>query len=179
MSDLLPPNATPQERALSEATARIGSVPTPVRTVWNPDTCQADALPWLAWAFSVDEWNPAWTEAQKRGAIKNSIAVHKKKGTIGAMRDALTPLGYDLEVTEWFQKEPAGDPYTFGIRINVDQVGLGTEAEYDQVERVAISAKNLRSHLETIEVNATTACVEYFAAKVLSGEIVNIDAEPD
>ena len=51
MNSLLPRNATGAERAIEGATARVGAVPTPFRDLWNPDTCPAALLPWLAWAY--------------------------------------------------------------------------------------------------------------------------------
>lgn len=92
MSDLFPPNATAQERAISEAIDR--TVPVVVREVWNPDTCPSDLLPWLAWAFSVDEWDSGWSDEVKRAAIAASVSIHRKKGTLWAVRTALENIGY-------------------------------------------------------------------------------------
>lgn len=175
MSDLLPLNATDQERAISEATGR--DVPVVVRETWNPDTCPLALLPWLAWAFNVDTWDASWTEAQKRGVIKNSVAVHKKKGTIGALRAAMDGLGYDVTVTEWFQKTPAGDPYTFRVGLNVEQVGIQSNAALGKIVDVANSVKNLRSYLEGVDIRALTNGGMYYAARCFTGEIVNISAE--
>lgn len=175
MSDLLPLNATDQERAISNAIGR--DVPVVVREVWNPDACPAALLPWLAWAFNVDTWDASWTEAQKRGVIKNSVAVHKQKGTIGALRTALDGLGYDVEVTEWFQKTPAGDPYTFRISMNVEQVSFPSGSVLDKIVDVAKSVKNLRSYLEGVDIRAITRGGQYYAARCIMGEVINISAE--
>lgn len=177
MSDLLPLNATPQERAISLAVGR--DVPTPIRGVWNPDTCPADLLPWLAWSFNLDTWDTNWTDEQKRGAIKSAVSVHKRKGTIGALRAALDALGYDIDVIEWFEKTPAGDPYTFRIDLTVDQVGIPSSAAYDKLVEVANATKNLRSHLEGVDIRGLTRATEYIAAACLMGETVNISAEPN
>lgn len=177
MSDLLPANATEQEIAISEAIDR--PVPLVVREMWNPDTCPANLLPWLAWAFSVDAWDSNWTETQKRGAIKASVAVHERKGTIGALRTALDGLGYDIDVTEWFEKVPMGSPYTFRIDLTVDQVGIPTSDAYDKIIEVAESVKNLRSHLEGVDIRGLTRANEFIAATCFMGETVNIQAEPN
>lgn len=177
MSDLLPPNATDQERALSSAINR--PVPVVVREMWNPDTCPASLLPWLAWSLSVDAWDFQWTDAQKRGAIKASVAVHKRKGTIGALLTALDSLGYDMSVTEWYRKTPMGAPYTFRIDLKVDQVGIPTSAAYERIVEVAQTVKNLRSHLEGVDIRALTRATEYVAARCFMGEVVNISAEPN
>ncbi len=172
---LLPPNASAQERALSNATARIAdSVPVTIREVWNPDTCPAHLLPWLAWGFSLDNWDDKWTEAQKRAAIKSSYQVHKHKGTAGALKNALDALGLNLQVTEWHQMQPAGDPYTFAVRVDVGQAGLPGENAIPTIEGVIDSTKNLRSHLASLNITGTVPGSEYLAAALFCGETVFI-----
>jgi phage tail P2-like protein len=156
MSDvLLPANSSAQERALEGATALIERVPVRVREVWNPDTCPPEVLPWLAWAFSVDDWSPLWDEQQKRQVIKNSIIVHRYKGTIGAVREAIAALGANSQVVEWFQNDPEGTPYTFSLRVDVDQVGASQEF-FDALLDVVMSTKNLRSHLDQSKLYVTS-----------------------
>ena len=100
MADLLPPNATPLEQAWSEAIGqRLDRIEVPLRSLWDPQTCPLPLLPWLAWALSVDAWDPAWDEQTKRRVVSEAIAVHRVKGTTGSLRRALDALGaiYDLE----------------------------------------------------------------------------------
>lgn len=146
MSDLLPYNATEQERALAETTARISDVPVIVREVWNPDTCPSNVLPWLAWAFSVDDWDTNWTDAQKRQVIKESVYSQRIKGTIGAVTRQLAALGYEIQILEWFQQEPEGTPYTFEVYITANQYPL-TQADFQKILQVIDTNKNLRSHM--------------------------------
>jgi phage tail P2-like protein len=94
MNSLLPPNATPQETAIEAATARIAEVPVPNAALWNPATCPAALLPWLAWALSVDDWDGTWPEERQRAVISASVAVHRRKGTRGAVVAALAAAGY-------------------------------------------------------------------------------------
>jgi phage tail P2-like protein len=178
MSDLLPANATGGERALSLAAERAGSVPVRVRDVWDPDTCPANLLAWMAWAFSVDDWDPAWTDAQKRAVIKASIEVHKYKGTIGAVREALAALGVDAQVQEWFAQIPAGAPYTFRILLTAEQTGI-TAGQQQKLLTVLENTKNLRSHLDRIEIIAKTAAgPSVAAASGIGSEIVLTAYEP-
>ncbi|MBZ6381120.1 phage tail protein I [Sphingomonas sanguinis] len=146
MSDLLPPNATSGERALADVAGRVGDVGAPIRDVWNPDTCPPALLAWLAWAFSVDQWDDGWTEAQKRRFIKQSVEIHRHKGTIGAVQDALAALGIEARVQEWFNQTPPGAPYTFRVLLEVDQIGVPQGAVQSLVS-VVERTKNLRSHL--------------------------------
>lgn len=155
MSDLLPWNAAPQERALSEAAGRVSGVDAPLRDLWNPDTCPPALLAWLAWAFSVDQWDANWTDAQKREFIKSSVEVHRYKGTIGAVRDALAALALDAQVQEWFNQAPAGVPFTFRLLLTADQVGIDQSA-LAVLLAVLDRTKNLRSHLSEVELNVRT-----------------------
>jgi phage tail P2-like protein len=146
---LLPLNSTEYERALEGAAARISDVPVLVRESWDPDLCPAALLPWLADAFSVDSWDPTWTEAQKRQTIKDSVFVHRHKGTIGAVKRALAALGFDIRVQEWFNQLPLGASYTFRLLLTADQVGFDQPAVL-HVTDVVNATKNLRSHLTEI-----------------------------
>ena len=67
MSDahLLPPSATHAEVAVSRAMSRLADVEPQCRQMWDPATCPPSHLPWLAWAFSVDEWDSGWTDTQR------------------------------------------------------------------------------------------------------------------
>ena len=78
---LLPPNATPLERALDGAIARVSAIDAPIGTLFDPATIAAAWLPWLAFGLSVDSWDADWTEADKRAAVAGSIALHRTKGT--------------------------------------------------------------------------------------------------
>jgi phage tail P2-like protein len=95
MSDLLPANASPQERAIEASIARIGDVPTAViRDQWDPWACPPELLPWLAWAFNVDEWDAEWPDQAKRQTIADSIELHRRKGSIDSIRRVLRNAGY-------------------------------------------------------------------------------------
>jgi phage tail P2-like protein len=95
LPSLLPQNRTGQEHAIEQTQAgRIAGMDVPVDRLWNPATCPAALLPWLAWALSVDEWDDAWPEETKRRVIADSVTVHRVKGTVGAVRRALAAAGY-------------------------------------------------------------------------------------
>ncbi len=147
-AQLLPPNRTATETALEEVVARH-DVPVRIREVWNADTCPADLLPWLARAVSVDVWEPSWTPEQKRKTIKASLEVHRHKGTIGAVRDALRALGFEAKVQEWFNQIPAGPEYTYRLILEADQIGFSA-SDIDLLMQVVGNTKNLRSHLTEI-----------------------------
>jgi phage tail P2-like protein len=102
---ILPRTAAPIERAVLMAElARIAIVdPTVIVAIWNPATCPAALLPWLAQGVSVDVWSDAWPEAQKRAVIAASPMVHRLKGTLGAVRRALAAFSLESSIVEWWQ----------------------------------------------------------------------------
>lgn len=148
---LLPPNATPQERALEIAPAiGLADIPNPFYTLWNPRTCPPHILPWLAWAFSVDDWRSDWPDEIKRQAIMASPKIHRVKGTIGAVRRALETLGYAIDISEWF--EHGGTPHTFRIAVDVlRSQALGVEISPDliaEIVGVIENVKPVRAHFD-------------------------------
>ena len=167
MSDLLPKNSTPLEMAAAE-TINLSAIEVPIREVWSPDSCRAEMLPWLAWALSVDEWDVTWTEQQKRGAIKTSCRVHQYKGTNGAVKSALESIGFSVSVKEWFAQVPLGSPHTFKLLIAVDQVGYDIGG-LKKLERVVVSSKNLRSHIDSIDITAKSTTNLIVAAAAAAG----------
>lgn len=168
-ASLLPPNASHSERDIEAATARLAVMPVPLRELWNPDTCPLALLPWLAWAYSVDQWDAAWTEAQKREAVKNSLFIHRHKGTLGAVERALSSLGYEVHIVEWFDDNAA--PYTFRIDVKITDTGID-EPMYAAMARLINDAKNVRSHLSNIRIIANAATQLVLAGASSSGEFI-------
>lgn len=149
-SRLLPLNSTPLERALADTMFR--DLPAPLRELMDPERCPAGLLPYLAWAWSVDRWDMNWSEAVKRRAIAASFRIHQHKGTIAALRRVVEPLGYLLEVIEWWETLPPGVPGTFRLRIGVLESGI-TDVMYAEVERLIDDAKPLSRHLIGLDIS--------------------------
>lgn len=173
MSSLLPPNATAQERALAEAAMKLLDIPVPIKTLWDPDTCAAAMLPWLAWSFSLDEWDDNWTDSQKRNAIKSGMTVHRQKGTIGSVKRALAAVGVSAKVQEWFNQSPAGDPYTFKLLLGVSQESL-TVRDLQYILSLVDASKNVRSHLSATQITVSSRAESFVAAASLLGSDMSI-----
>ncbi len=142
MSDLLPPNATKQERGLSESVARITATPVPIANTWSPYRCPVAILPYLAWALSVDEWDSNWSDTRKRDAIAESVEVHRRKGTIGAVKRALQRLNFEVSIDE-----DTGAAYTFRVIADVTHSRLSSWESLSEAEQIALRTKNVRSEL--------------------------------
>ncbi|MEI6418707.1 MAG: phage tail protein I [Sphingomonadales bacterium] len=141
---LLPPNATPQERGLEAATARLGDVPVPVGSLWDPARCPAALLPWLAWALSIDSWSADWPESVKRARIAAAIGIQRRKGTLAGIRAAVAVFGGAVAITEWWQKSPPGIPHTFDVTLSTNASADLVEAAIAEIAR----AKPARSHFD-------------------------------
>ncbi|WP_455928907.1 phage tail protein I [Pseudomonas fluorescens] len=170
---LLPGNSTLLERNAAQALAHIQRVPIPLRQLCNPDTCPLPALPYLAWAFSVDRWDSNWSEATKRAAIRSSRYIHAHKGTIGALRRVVEPLGYLIEVMEWWQTVPEGVPATFALKVGVLDTGI-TEEMYEELSWLIDDAKPLTRHITGLAISLTSGGTLHVGAGVYEGDETNV-----
>ncbi len=171
--NLLPGNATDLERQAAEALAQIERVPVPIRDLINPDRCPVALLPFLAWAFSVDRWDSRWPETAKRGAIRSSFFIHSRKGTIGALRRVVVPLGYLIEVIEWWQTEPKGVPGTFAIKVGVSDEGISEET-YQELTWLIDDARPVSRHLTGLAISLETSGAFYIAAGLYDGDELDV-----
>ncbi|WP_246022554.1 phage tail protein I [Pararhodobacter zhoushanensis] len=163
VASLLPSSATNPERAIEQATARPEFLDIPLRTLWNPATCSAELLPWLAWGLSVDEWESSWPEGRKREVIALSVSVHRRKGTVGAVRDAIAAAGLGGAVlTERFGRKYHDGSLLYDGTKNHDEPDHWAEyrltldqpisiAQAAQVRRIVGAVAPVRSHLRALD----------------------------
>lgn len=117
---LLTGEAAPWERAMEKTSAERWPLDWELlRTLHVPDLIPADKLAILAWALSVDLWDPAWPIEKKRSVVRSAIADHSLKGTVAGVRRYL-----EIEDAELIQLL-APPQRTFASRTL-------TKAEYDE-----------------------------------------------
>ncbi|WP_192990267.1 phage tail protein I [Dickeya dianthicola] len=170
-NSLLPPGSSALERRLASACSDISALSVPIRQVWNPDTCPASFLPYLAWAFSVDRWDERWPESVKRQVIKDAFFIHRHKGTLSALRRAVEPFGYLIRITEWWQT--GGIPGTFRLDIGVQDAGI-TEETYLELERLIADAKPVSRHLLGLAIHLDSRGTVPVSAGQYSGDALTI-----
>lgn len=174
VNNLLPPNATPLERRLAQLGAdALDGVAIRLRDLWNPQTCPEALLPFLAGAFSVDRWDPAWSLATKRAVTAASYDVHRRKGTIAAIRRAVEPLGYLIRVIEWHQMQPEGPRGTFKLDVGVLDTGIDEEM-YQELERLIDDAKRLSQHMTGLAISVESRGAVSIAGTALLGDVVTV-----
>lgn len=154
---LLPPNATKLERALEAGAARISEVTAPIDTLVNPATIDAGVLPWLAYGFSVDFWDAAWSEEVKRRAVAESIAQHRIKGTRASVEHVLKRVDGLARVIEAHEDPARLAPHTFEVELPlVIEAGApgGRRADaaiVDEIIAQVTAVKPLREHLTVVQ----------------------------
>lgn len=127
IDSLLPPNATKLERDLETLLAHSNDLPVAIKTLWDPWTCPASLLPWLAWANSVDDWQESWPEQIKRRVVADAFEVHRYKGTPYSVQKALDSLGVQIDIFEWWESSGSGQPGTMTVSalLNENITGSG------------------------------------------------------
>ncbi|CAI1720093.1 MULTISPECIES: phage tail protein I [Serratia] len=171
MNSLLPPGSSPLERRAAEACTAVSDLKVPLRDLWNPDKCPIVFLPYLAWAFSVDRWDEKWTEAEKRRAVKDAFYIHRRKGTVAAIKRVIENMGYTMTIAEWWEvADPAG---TFRLTIDVLEVGI-TEEIVKELERLIGDAKPVSRHIAGLNIKTITRGKIYSAVASYCGEILTV-----
>lgn len=170
---LLPSNSTPLEQQAAQALAQIQRVPIPLRTLYNPDKCPLPLLPYLAWSFSVDRWDSQWPESAKRSAIRSAYYIHSRKGTLGSLRRVVEPLGFAIEIVEWWQTIPLGPRATFALNISVSETGI-TEQMYQELTWLIDDAKPLTRHLTGLDIILETRVESYTVIATDDGDEIDV-----
>lgn len=166
-NSLLPPNASKHERDIEAVITPPLSFPN--RDIWNPDKCPEHLLPHLAWALSVDNWDSTWPIERKRQVIKDSIYIHRKKGTREAIERVVTAIRGDLtEVKEWFEDKENLPPGDF----EVNYLSTGQPIDGNEINKlipVIHSVKNVRSKLANINITSRIEAPEKLSAMSRQG----------
>lgn len=159
---LLPPNASKHEQDVE--TVISPSLSFPNKDIWNPDKCPEHLLPHLAWALSVDNWNSSWPVETKRQLIKDSIYIHRKKGTRAAVERVISAIrGDEVKLVEWFEDKDNLAPGDF----TVSYLSTGTPIDGTELAKLvpAInSAKNVRSTLTKVTIKSQVEAPQKLAS---------------
>ena len=166
---LLPPSATGLEKRLSQAIAC--PPPIPIRTLWDPMTCPYELLPYLAWQYSVDRWDEKWSEQTKRKIIAEAFKIHQIKGTKEAIRRAVEPFGYLINITEWWQTN--SEPGTFSLEVGVSDSGISDES-YNELTRIIDEVKPVSRKLAGLALHIMTIGHTKIGASAYDGNTISI-----
>lgn len=173
---LLPPNATPLERAIEQTQARGTDIPIQLGSIWNSDICPEALLPWLAWSLCITDdygWSLCVTAQQKRDLIKRATILHHKKGTPWALCEALRAVGFaDAQLIERLPittrdgtvprdakltRSSAGNWAMFKMKLDLGEMRPYSSAEHARIVRTVNAWKRAVTHLYAVEIAVTIA----------------------
>lgn len=166
---LLPPSSTKLEKKLSQAITC--DLPIQLRSLWDPQTCPYELLPYLAWQYSVDYWDENWSEQTKRKVISEAFEIHQHKGTKEAIRRAVSSFGYLIDLVEWWQNDKT--PGTFSIDIGVLDKGI-TDESYNELVRIIEDVKPVSRHLSGMSLYLITTGNTKIGAASYDGNTLSI-----
>lgn len=178
-ASLLPPNAQASEMAI-EAAMRADIDIGQVGNLWNPATCPAELLPFLAWGLAIARWDPEWTEDERRAAIMDAIPFHQRKGTRAIVREVLDRFDPLLELVEWFEANPPRAPYTFEVRMPANLIPasfLSAETAAAIIRDVA-SVKPARAHFTFVQYLEAQA-LAWLSGGAMTATAVRLDADAE
>lgn len=168
-ASLLPSNRTPLEQALALVSMEKPDLPNVLRHMISPATCPIELLPWLAIQRSVDRWDPSWSEMIKRKVIRDSFEVHQRKGTVAALRQVVEPFADLIDITEWHQLEPMGEPGTFSMSLALFESGL-SEQGLAELERIIGDTKPISRHLVGLNITYSPTGELFLGGAILTGD---------
>jgi phage tail P2-like protein len=118
------------------------------------DELPEEIIDLLAWQWHVDFYDLARTLEMKRETVKGSIAWHRKKGTVWAIKKALGMLGIEAEITEWW-KIPGAIPYTFEVEAELTDkywsIFPNTQDATKVIRAAIMESKSTRSWLANLK----------------------------
>ena len=168
-ASLLPSNRTLLEQALAQVSMEKPDLPNVLRRMISPATCPVELLPWLAIQRSVDRWDPTWSEAIKRKVVKDSFEVHQRKGTVAALRQVVEPFADLIDITEWHQLEPMGEPGTVSMSLAVFESGL-TKQGLAELERIIGDTKPISRHLVGLSITYSPKGELFLGGSIFTGD---------
>lgn len=174
MNNNLSPINDLSSRTFDELFARFQELDLECLLVYLFDKVNESALIHLAEQFHItgnEGWAGCTTEAEKRDLIKNSLNLHRYRGTKYSLVRVLEILGLNGKVSEWF--EYGGYPYYFRISIDMNDKGFDEFTEQQLLDLITAN-KNVRSHLESLIIHLISTATQMYASYATTSEEVTV-----
>lgn len=111
---LLPPNE-PELLKIKDVAYR-SAIPNYTKYIdFNPQTCDAKLLPYLAKTYLTHFWDELWSEQVKRDWISNLPMLHKRMGTVWSVKKALELTGLSTGENSALLKEGLNGEFADGV----------------------------------------------------------------
>lgn len=125
----------------------------------------------LAWQFHVDFYDYTLPIENKRNLVKNSIWLHKIKGTPQAVIDAASSVFGKAKLKEWFEYD--GKPFFFGLDVDITDIGA-TPENLKKLDTLVNAYKNTRSWVDFINLYIASKGNINIAAITVIGEEISV-----
>jgi len=139
----------------------------------DPLTCEKSVLEHLAVYLNVDI--AGLSEKEAREYLKNTLKSRTKKGTVGAVEDALNSVFDDVKLLEWFDNsELKRGEFGVEVSIKADTTEVYDKQKFKLTRNLIDRAKNVRSHLNgfTIKMPQSKYKAELYGVCAMS---INLD----
>ena len=110
------------------------------------DELDEEAIDALAYDLHVDWYNLNYPLEAKRAVVKDSVRVHKRLGTLYAVKTALGSVYPESEIEEWF--DYGGEHHRF--RVVLDVTHSRAPADYVAIKKAVLFYKRLSAQMENM-----------------------------
>ena len=126
------------------------------------DKLPEDILDLLAVELRAQYYDEDMDISIKREIVKKTMLWYHRAGTPSAVEELISAVFGEGEISEWF--EYGGEPYHF--KIKTDAVLSASDMEY--FEKIIRNVKNVRSHLEEIQLSREHEGAVYAGCHIIS-----------
>ncbi len=119
----------------------------------NPKTCDAKLLPWLAYQWRVSL--AGLTEKEQRSLISNAREIHQYKGTVYAVKVALSSVFDDATITE-FSDERVFE-FDAQVQLKADTSAYYDATKFSTARSLINTVKNARSRFVNFDIQMPEA----------------------
>ncbi|EAK9998208.1 phage tail protein, P2 family [Campylobacter lari] len=131
--------------------------------------CDERLLPILANAYDVSIDGLSQKEA--RALLSKALMLKRHAGTTYAIKESLKAVFDTALVEEWFNYD--GKPYHFKVKVTSSHKPFD-ENTFKQLEKLIYEYKNVRSVLESIELQVQSNCDKYNASANFTIENISV-----
>lgn len=137
--------ATAIDQAL-RAAAGVSDLPAIYASLGKLTSLQLDHI---AYGFDSAVWRDTWPVDVKRAMLLKIFREKRLRGTVSAVREALSAVQSYSRIVEWWQTTPKGEPHTFKIYVTQTDIdGTVTADMQNDIIALIDDAKPLRSHYD-------------------------------
>lgn len=161
-------------RTFDDLFSRFQNLDTECLLIYLFDKVEESALVHLAEQFHItgnEGWAGCTTLEEKRDLIKNSLNLHRYRGTKYSLVRVLEILGLNGKVSEWF--EYGGRPYYFRISIDMNKKGFDEFTEQQLLDLITAN-KNVRSKLENLIIYLISIAEQNYTSYATTSEEVTV-----